>query len=318
MRIALIPALLAAAATSAFCSDPELMNLVMTDAHVVAGINVQNARNTTFGRFVLDRMQTDDKGLSKLAETTGFDPRRDLDEIMLASTSDFANKSAKGIALVRGRFDQSKIATAVKTMGPTQIERRAGFDIYTSKAGNSENAFVFLTPSLAAAGDLASVRETVDRKAAGKSMNPETAKRVQTLSAANDVWMLSTVQISSFAGPVPMAAASGSPMHGFLSDGIFRSLDQAAMGFHFGPGSVEMNLETVSKTEKDATALADVVRLVANLVQMQRDNKDMAQLAAALEAMQLSQQAKNVSLKLAIPQSEIERMFDQGKSVKRI
>ena len=83
MRIALIPALLAAAATSAFCSDPELMNLVMTDAHVVAGINVQNARNTTFGRFVLGRMQADDKGLSKLAEATGFDPRRDLDEITM-------------------------------------------------------------------------------------------------------------------------------------------------------------------------------------------------------------------------------------------
>ena len=318
MRFALIPALLAASATSMFCADQELLNLVMPNAHALAGANVQSAKNSTFGQFVIGRMQ-DDKSLAKMIESTGFDPRRDLDEILLGSTADVTSKSpaSKSLALVRGRFDANKIAAMAKTLTPMQVERRSGFDIYTSGQDKS-GGFVFLTSTVAAAGDVASLREVIDRKMAGSKISQDVAKRVQAISASNDVWMLSLVSASTFTGPFPTATRDSSPMHNLMTANMFRSLDQAAMGFHFAADYIEMNLETVSKTEKDATALADVVRMAANMVVLQRENSELAILANVFEAMKLNQQAKTVSLRLAIPQSEIERIFDTGKSVRRI
>ena len=66
-------------------ADPQLLNLVMPDAKVLAGVNVEQAKGTQFGQFVLNQLQTQDADLQKLATLTGFDPRRDVRELLVAS-----------------------------------------------------------------------------------------------------------------------------------------------------------------------------------------------------------------------------------------
>ena len=65
--------------------DPGLLRLVMPDAKVIAGLQVRETKNSVFGQYVLSHMQIEDAGFKKFIAQTGFDPRRDVTEILMAS-----------------------------------------------------------------------------------------------------------------------------------------------------------------------------------------------------------------------------------------
>src|ERR1035438_202762 len=94
-------------------ADPVLLNLVMPDATVIAGVNVQQAEGTQFGQFILNQMQTQNAQMQQLVTLTGFDPRKDVRELLVASSG--GPQSKVGLALARGTFDVSKL-----TAGGTQ------------------------------------------------------------------------------------------------------------------------------------------------------------------------------------------------------
>ena len=47
-------------------ADPQLLNLVMPDAKVLAGVNVEQAKGTQFGQYVLNQLQTQDAHMQEL------------------------------------------------------------------------------------------------------------------------------------------------------------------------------------------------------------------------------------------------------------
>ena len=57
-------------------ADPRLISLLMPDAKVVAGINMDQARNSPLGQFMLSHMQNGDDGFAKLAATTEPMPKK--------------------------------------------------------------------------------------------------------------------------------------------------------------------------------------------------------------------------------------------------
>src|SRR5436309_12080829 len=75
-------------------ADPQLLNLVMPDAKVLAGVNVDQAKVTPFGLYVLGQMQLQDAHLKELTNLTGFDPTRDVHELLVATTSTVATAGA--------------------------------------------------------------------------------------------------------------------------------------------------------------------------------------------------------------------------------
>src|ERR1019366_6617537 len=95
-------------------ADPQLLGLVMPDAKVLAGINVDQAKATPFGVYVLGQIAPQDQGLQQLATMLGFDPRRDVSELVVAST---AVSGSAGLAVARGIFDPAKIAAAALLAG---------------------------------------------------------------------------------------------------------------------------------------------------------------------------------------------------------
>ena len=61
-----------------------------------------------FGQFILNQMQTHDSEMQKLVELTGFDPRRDVRELLVASDGTPGGKT--GLAAAKGNFDVAKIS----------------------------------------------------------------------------------------------------------------------------------------------------------------------------------------------------------------
>src|SRR6476469_7466580 len=91
-------------------ADPQLLNLVMPDAKILAGVNVEQARGTLFGQWVLNQIQSHDTEMQQLITLTGFDPRRVVREVLVAS--DGNPKGKTGLAMARGNFDVAKITAA--------------------------------------------------------------------------------------------------------------------------------------------------------------------------------------------------------------
>ena len=140
-------------------ADPTLLNLVMPDAKVLAGVNVQQAKGTQFGQYVLNELQTHDAELQKLVTLTGFDPRRDVSELLVASDGVPGGKS--GLALAKGTFDVAKI-TAAATMAGVTSEVYGGVTIL-EEPKKQLAGIAFLDANTVVAGDIASVKGAIDR-----------------------------------------------------------------------------------------------------------------------------------------------------------
>src|SRR5271163_3742679 len=91
---------------------PALLNLVMPDASVVSGMNVAQSVTSPFGQYILSQMQSNDTGFLQFISSTGFDPRKDLLEIVAATPSTGSSTDHAGLILGRGVFQPAMIIGA--------------------------------------------------------------------------------------------------------------------------------------------------------------------------------------------------------------
>src|SRR3974390_2093626 len=95
--------------------DPTLLNLVPQGAKFIDGIRIDSARSSPFGQYVLSQIGTSDPGFQQFVQTTGFDPTRDVSEILAATAGTSSQPSL--LVLARGTFDTAQIAKAATSKG---------------------------------------------------------------------------------------------------------------------------------------------------------------------------------------------------------
>lgn len=286
-------------------ADPTLLRMVMPDAKVVAGIHVEQAKSSPFGKFLLSRMQVDDPGLKSFVSQTGFDPRRDVSEILIASNWQSATPEGRWLVMGRGTFDLGKIAQAAQANGATILDHQ-GVTVYQNSQKQQPNApggLAFLDPSTAVMGDLDSVKAAIDRE---RSNTPPSAKlldKIGDLSSQNDFWFATLVPLAEFSGAIADPNLN-SAMKGNLLAGIL----EASGGIRLGD-TLAVHAETVARSEKDAQALVDVVKFMAGMVQMNRQNNPAAEQAASLiDNLDCKATGTHTTLALAIPESVLEQL----------
>src|ERR1700685_3305429 len=96
-KYSLVFSLLIAAGTAMAGVSPTLLNLVMPDATVVSGMNVAQSLTSPFGQYILSQMQFNDSEFVQFISTTGFDPRKDLLEIVAATPSTGSSTTHSGL-----------------------------------------------------------------------------------------------------------------------------------------------------------------------------------------------------------------------------
>ncbi len=302
LRNALLISLLATAAASA-AVDPALLKLVMPDAKIISGIQVDASKSSPFGKYVLSQMQSDDPGLQKFVADTGFDPRRDLSEIVVAT----AGTSDKPEFLVAGRgvFNSGKILNTASLSGGT-VTNYKGVDMLVNSHDNSNGAIAFVDSTTAIMGTQTAVQAAIDRRSNPAALPADVLAKVQQLAAANDAWFLSTGPVTDFfAGKV-----ANENLNSAMNSNLMQAVLQASGGVKFSPGSVMFNAEAVTRSEKDAQSLADVVRFIAGLVQLNKDKDPKAQqVATLLDGLQLSTSQSTMKLSLSIPEPAVENLF---------
>src|ERR1039457_6052406 len=184
---------------TAKAADSQMLSLVMPDAKVIAGVNVDSAKSSTFGIYLIGEIQANAAGLQQLVTLTGFDPARDLHEILAATNSTVGHT---GLALARGNFDVAKI-TALATLGGAFTETYSGVTIIEDP--NKMGGAAFLDATLVVAGDIASVKAAIDRPHSGQSLPASVVTLVNQWSSTEDAWVVTTVP------PYTLTPPSGVP-----------------------------------------------------------------------------------------------------------
>jgi hypothetical protein len=285
---------------AAFAADPQLLNLVMPDAKVLAGVNATSVDSSPLGQFILAKIGGQIP--PNFIAATGFNPLQDVSEILTASVADPANPS--GLLLARGTFPVDKI-TAVLTgaSGKWQLTTYGGATLINTTNPKAKVTFAvaFLGNSIAVAGDLASVKAAIDRSTGQNSIDPALATIVNQLSANEDEWLVSSTSVASLipANAVPSGATTG-PAATLLP--MLKSIQSFNGGVKLGD-NVAFTGEAVASTPQNAAALQAVVKLGIALG---------AANVPVLQGLQVSTNGSAVDLSLSVPEAQIENLVNSA------
>lgn len=288
--------------------DQNLLNLLMPDAAVVAGVNVLSAKSSPFGQYVLSQF-TGNANFAVATTQLGFDPTKDVIEVLTASNGSRTTHS--GLAMATGTFNVSAITTAATTAGAAS-ETYKGVNLLEDP--KQTGAIAFLTSSLAVAGDIASVKAAIDRQSAPATLPASLVSQIKTLSAADDAWFLTTVPVSSLMGPKTNLVAPGLGANGQTQLNVAQQIQAASGGVKFGANVVFAGQATADNVQ-DATNLAGMLQLVANMAQMQASTNPQA--AAIAKALIVSSSGTTVNVSLTLPDAQFQQLLKPQNSPAR-
>jgi hypothetical protein len=292
------------AAATAFGADTVMLGLVPPDARMVASLNVERARDSAFGQKILNEIKEEDSGFRQMVEQTGFDPRRDLRMVVMASTGKPGPDNA--LVVARGTFDVARLQTLAETKGAVASAYR-GFQIWTpaSKDGKAaEGAFAFIPDSeIAIFGGASVVKAALDAKLAGGTKLPAPlAAKVADWNGRTDAWFISTAALSEMG-----IGKTGD--NAILPGGLtVDSIKEAAAGVRFVP-VLEVSGDVLTRSAQDATALADVMRLLASMIRMNA-TKPGAEVAVAIaDTLKVSVNGPSTLFSLTVPESAFDQIL---------
>lgn len=309
--------------TTVQAADPRLLNLVMPDATTLAGANVTSAEGTPFGQYVLTHL-TSAMGsqLQTFVTATGFDPRKDVTEVLAASSGGATNPS--GLILASGTFDVSQITAAIAAKAPTlTVQTYGGATLITGSAKKNPSAIAFIGTTIAVSGDVASVKAAIDRSTGPNSINTALATQVQALSTTEDAWAVSDAPVSSlFSGvletgnptgsSVKPAAPSPLPMAQFAQ--MFNGIQGSSGGVKFGD-TVVMTGQAVMTDAATAKSLADVLQALVSIASMAGgQNPEIASLAQILQSLKITADGATINLALSVPETQMESILNSMKN----
>ena len=294
----------------AFAADPALLQMVSPDSQVLAGLQVTQAKSSVFGQYVLSHLSVNDTKLQQFTAQTGFDPTQDVSEIVIASNGKQNSPANQWLVLADGTFNVAKITAAAQANGGVPSVYQ-GVNLVTHAAPSSTQpatAFAFFDTATALAGDITSVKAAIDRKQSNAPTDSTVLAQATQVSANNDFWFVTLVPLSNFSGAIP-----NSNLNGAMQGNLLASINQASGGIRFGD-TVTISAAAVTRSEKDAQSLVDVVKFFASLVQLNKQNNPAAgQVATLLDTLQTSTSGNTTLISLAIPEQQLEQLLNSAR-----
>jgi len=294
-------ALLISAAFSAGAAvDPALLALVPSGARVVSGIQLDQARSSDFGQYLLRRIDAEDQSFREFSDETGFDPRRDLNEIVFASTGGADQAESRFAIVARGSFDPVRIRAKAKSAGAV-IQHYRGVDLMEDHAEHGGTAFAFLDGGIAVMGDPTTLRQIIANRNSPTSLDPTLQDEIQRVSADNEAWFATSMPGSFLASHLEHETKQ--PMQHAQA---LQSILMSSGGIHFGD-LVAFSFDAKTRSPQDAVSLADVFRFGGSMIQMQRQNDPRAGIiAAAIDKMTITTNGAEVHAALSLTEKNLE------------
>ena len=291
--------------------DRDLLALTPANVRSVASLDVARAQGSPFGQFMLSRMH-DDAKFAEFIDRTGFDPRRDLQHIMVCSFGPGGPRSNVTV-LARGIFDVDRLQSAAVAKG-AKIQRYGAWSLIVHRSNpDNSTALVFPQADIAVFGDLNTVRSILDNSTSPQALDSDLQREIAAAGNKNDAWFASVAGGADLAFALPPSRDGNGKFSAQAK--TLESIRRASGGVRFGD-AVQVSLEAIARSPEDATSLADVVRFGASFVQMQRSKDPKAAiLATALDKMALASTGDRVNLSFSIPEQDMEQLATPNAKV---
>jgi len=275
-----------------FGAQASLLDLAMPDARVLMGIRMERLRESTLVRALWTQGPAREPEMSELTRLTGFDPLRDLHEVVIASAG---GSKATVLLVARGAFAATDLAAVARERAKRR-ETYQGVEIFFSGDSGEPMALAFLSDSVLVAGDPVNVRGAIARRGRVGLPPGELRRKAEELSQRFDAWGYSIAPVAELAARTPREQTAG-----IFEGDVIKAIEQAGGGMRLDQG-VELELTTVSRSEQDAAGLANAVRFFTGLLQA-RDP------VAGSYIRDLRVEGRALLLSLAIPESELTRLL---------
>ncbi len=311
-QILCIPVLFLAASLSALANiDSGLLSLVPAGAKIVGSVDVTQARSSEFGQYLLSKSQAEDEHFQEMVAETGFDPRRDLQQIVFETAGPSGHDQHSFAILARGTFDQQKIEALAKTKGAS-IQTFQGTDIIVNKDHGQQTAIGFPDIGVAVMADLETLQQIIANRSTPSVLDPDLQNKIDAVGAANDAWFVSLVGGGFLAKHIQRETDQSVQQQSRALQGVVQSSGGVKLG-----AMIQMSFDAITRSEKDAQSFADVVRFVTSMVQMQRQNDPRAGiLASSLDGMTLENSGTSVHVAISMPEKNLEQLADLGPLMK--
>ncbi len=300
MKLASLAAVLALAAVPDFAADPALLQMAPEGAKALAGMQIAQGKQSPLGRYMLLHFASPGTHAQAWMSQAGFDPRRDLTEVLIAATRSSTSVNG-GLVLARGTFDTARLGAAIEAHGGVHTTT-LGCDVYTGGKAPKTWSIAFPDNTTAVMGTPDDVTAALTRRASSTPTSSSLSGQVEQLSAANDFWFLTLAPLSQIANAVPDPSVSNA----FQNGAMFQAVTQASGGLHFGDNIV-LSADAVTRSDKDAQSLQDVVRFLVSMIQANNQANAMSQqLSSMLSSLTLSTTANIMHLSMSIPEAQME------------
>ena len=270
---------------------------IPADTVVLAGVRVDQLKTTPLYQKLMEGQKLGE--LDQFAKRTGLDPRRDVDEFVLASNG------KKSVAIARGRIaNRVALEDAMVKEGAT----KEAFGKY-NLVGKDGYAVVFVDDTIALAGQPELLKPLLEAEPAKGDAKSAVLERVAAMQQARQVW---AVAIGGFA-PVPL------PETGNLANlnRVFQSLEDVAMTMDLKDG-LHLNAAGTCNDEKNARQLHDLLRGLIGFGRLSTPS-DRPDLLRLLDGIRVDHNNRNVKLDAQVPMELVDTLLatSEGKRPKK-
>jgi hypothetical protein len=264
--------------------DATLAALVPPDATMLAGARMDTIRSTPLYKKLLAQKRLEQ--LDEFARRTGFDPRRDVRELLIGSNGKDSIVAARGTFNARG-FE-----------GVTKSSYK-GYTLYTRDTGG----VALIDSSTAIAGNLPALRSALDRYQAGSRSGPTVLlSTARQIPPENQIWSVSSGFENFITGAIPQTGNAAN------FGRILRSLENTTAAADFRTG-VHGVLNGLCRTAADAKNLGDAARGMAGLGRLSVP-ENQPELLRLWDGIQVEQQERTVRITVVIPENLLEKLID--------
>jgi hypothetical protein len=239
--LAFWPAIVAAAATAAAAPrvDNVLVRMVPPGVTSLVGAHMDQLLASDLYQKLAAQQKLPQ--LDQFARETGFDPRRDVREVLLATTGQGS------VLLARGAFSLKQ-----GTPPGMKLVRHGQYNIFADTSGTS--GFCILDSTLASAGELPVLESALDEWSGGshKAAQP-LLNTVATLNEQTSLWGASTGFAGFLSENLPRAG------NGIDFSAVFRGIESTWFSVSVASG-FQAAIHGTTATEQDAIALRDTAK----------------------------------------------------------
>lgn len=262
--------------------DPVLAALVPGDTIMLFGVRMAEVRSTP----IYSQLMTQDRlsYLDDFAKNTKFDPRKDVNDMLIA------NDGAESVVLGRGNF---------KFEAPAGMKKSdyKGVAVYGDRGGS----YAILDATTVVAGSERAVHKAIDQKQSGRPGPTALLDRARALPGSGQVWF-----VSNGWGKLPESAAE---QGGNLANAgrILQSLENATATVDLRSG-LDGDVRGLCRTDEDAKKLSEALRGMVGLGRLSVP-ENQPEMLRLFDGIKVEQTQRSVQLNLKIPADLVDRLL---------